>query len=493
MSNLDIAHATGAMTGARYLESLRDDRHVWFRGERITDVTKHPALEGVCRTLAGLYDLQHAETTRDTMTRKTADGARLSYSYVLPTTGDDLLQRRRNAEVWVERSFGMMGRYSDFCAAMTVGFHDAHDELEALQTGFGDHATRYHRYAEAHDLCLAHGLHDPGMDKALRPEQDPDRCLRIVKERDDGLVVRGARFSTLAAVSNEILLAPTYPLNEREADHAIWFALPVATPGVTLICRESYAQGRNTFDHPVSARFDEQDTIVVFDDVLVPWERVFLARAPAEAGRLFRSRVMTWAIHSSLTQTLGRMRLMLGTSHLMARTGGTGGRPNVQVELGELATYVQMLEGGLRAAELDHRMTAGGHCALGSSAHLRAFVAMISERLVSIMEHIGTSSLIFLPTKEDMQVPQLKPYIDLYGRGQDTSATDRVKLCKLAWELTGDSFGGRQQLYERLHSGDPAVVISNAYRQYDIARDVELVEALLALDDCEPPTSGSPD
>jgi aromatic ring hydroxylase len=147
------------------------------------------------------------------------------------------------------------------------------------------------------------------------------------------------------------------------------------------------------------------------------------------------------------------------------------------------ATYVEMLRAGLRAAEVDHRTTPGGSCALGASAHLRAFVAMISERVVSLMEHIGTSALVFQPTMEDMSAAALRPYIDLYGRGKDTSARDRIRLCKLAWELTGDSFGGRQQLYERLHSGDPAVVIAAAYRQYDIARDVEMVERLLSLDD----------
>lgn len=475
--------ATGAMDGATYLESLRDSREVWYRGERIGDVTTHPALSGVCRSLARLYDLQHAPGSRDVMTRDAGDSSRVSVSYLLPTTGEDLLRRRRNSEMWVRESFGMMGRYSDFCAAMTVGLCDARDELNDLTSGFGDHAVRYRAFAERHDLCLAHGLHDPGMDKTLRPEQDPDRCLRIVEERDDGLVVRGARFSTLAPVANEIVVAPTYPLNEREAAHAVWFAVPIATAGVKLICRESYAHDRNAFDHPVSARFDEQDALVIFDDVLVPWERVFMARHPLEAGRLFRGRVMVWAIYSSLVQTLGRLELMLGTTHLMATTGGTGDRPNVLVELGEFATYVEMLRAGLRAAEVDHRTTPGGYCALGASAHLRAFVAMISERVVSLMEHVGTSALIFQPTLEDLSVPALQPYIDLYGRGKDTSARDRIRLCKLAWELTGDSFGGRQQLYERLHSGDPAVVITTAYRQYDIARDIEMVERLLALDD----------
>ena len=465
--------------GKSYLKSLRDGREVWVHGERVKDVTAHPAFAPVSRELARIYDLQSAPGTRDLMTYVGDNGVRQSYSYRMPKAPSDLLLRRGNGEIWARESFGMLGRYPDFCAAMTVGFHDVRDELEKLDRSFSENAASYHLYASENDLCLSHGLHDPAMDKSLRPEQDPDRCLRIVKERDSGLVVRGARMVTLGALSNEILVAPTYPLNEREKDHAIWFAIPAATPGLRQVCRAPFAPNRKRFDHPVSTRFDEPDTLAIFDDVLVPFNRVFLAREPNAAGQLFRTRVMAWASYAAAVQLLAKLELFIGVGHLMATTAGMAERPNVLAELGELATYAQVFRSVVRAAEVDCQTTPGGHVAPGPLIHQRALIALVSERLVSLLEHIGTSSLIFVPTSEDFESPELAPFLNLYGRGKDFPALDRAKLCRLAWELTADSFGGRHQLYERLHSGDPATIIAAVYQRYDKKNAVDMVSRLL--------------
>jgi 4-hydroxyphenylacetate 3-monooxygenase/anthranilate 3-monooxygenase (FAD)/4-hydroxyphenylacetate 3-monooxygenase len=284
---------------------------------------------------------------------------------------------------------------------------------------------------------------------------------------------------TLGALSNEILIAPTYPLNEREKDHAIWFAIPAAAPGLRQVCRAPFAPGRNGFDHPLSTRFDEPDTLAVFDDVLVPWDRVFLARDPAAAGQLFRSRVMAWASYSAAIQLLAKLELFLGVAHLMASSAGMNERPNILAELGELATYARVFQSLDRASEVYCETTPGGIVAPGPLVHQRAFIAMVSERLVSLLEHIGTSSLIFVPTSEDFRAPELEPLLARYGRGKDLSAVDRAKLCRLAWELTADSFAGRHQLYERLHSGDPATIIGAVYTRYDKRKAVAMVERLL--------------
>lgn len=464
--------------GKSYLESLRDGREVWMQGERVEDVTAHPALAPVCRELARIYDLQKAPGTRDIMAYG-EEGARISHSYRMPKAPEDLLLRRGNGEVWARESFGMLGRYPDFCAAMTVGFNDVGDELRKLDPAYAENTARYHRYAAENDLCLSHGLHDPAMDKSLRPEQDPDRCLRIVKETDAGLIVRGARMVTDGAVSNEMLIAPTYPLNEREADHAIWFAIPAATRGLRQVCRAPFAPHRDPADHPLSTRFDEPDTLAIFDDVLVPFDRVFLAREPEAAGRLFRTRVMAWASYSAAIQLLAKLELFIGVGHLMAATSGMAERPNVLQTLGELVMYKQIFGSLVRAAEVDCQTTPGGHVAPGSLIHQRAFIALVSERIVDLLEHLGTSSLIFVPTAKDFDAPELSPLLEVYGRGKDLGALDRAKLCRLAWELTADSFGGRHQLYERLHSGDPAAIVSAVYQRYDKTEAVDIVARLL--------------
>lgn len=471
--------SAGAMDGRRYLDSLRDGREVWLHGERVTDVPSHPAFARVAKTYADLYDLQHRAPTRDLMTYVDEDGTRVSTSYLPPTTPEQLLQRRRNTEVWANESFGMLGRFPDFCAAIIVGMYDIRDELNELHAGFGDNVARYLKFARQRDLALSHGLHDPAMDKSLRPAQDPDRCLRIVKERDDGIVVRGARFVTLGPLTNEVVIAPTYPLADNEPEFAVWFACPVNLPGVRQICRSPFTLHRSAVDHPLSTRFDEQDAIMIFDDVLIPWERVFLARAPKAANALFRSRVMTWAGYTSVLQLLARLELMIGTGHLLAETSGTGDRSTVALEMGELASYAGMFASIIRAAEIDCVRTRGGHVALAPAPHLRALITMTSERIVSILEHIATSSVVFTATAEDFDVPELRPLIDVYGRGKGVDAHYRHRLCRLAWELTADSFGGRQQLYERLHSGSPEVIVSNAYQRYDKSKGIAMVNRLI--------------
>jgi aromatic ring hydroxylase len=475
----DAAAVPGIMDGARYIESLRDGREVWLHGERVADVTQHPAFRNVVATFAALYDLQHAAGTQEAMTYLDADGVRGSVSYLPPTSPEELLGRRRNTEIWTERSFGMLGRLPDFCAAMLVGFHDTRAELNALQAGFGDNATRYLTLARQNDLALSHGLHDPHMDKTLRPRQDPDRCLRIVAERDNGVIVRGARFVTLGPLSNEVVVAPTYVLADDEEEFAIWFACPVNLPGIRQICRDPFTLRPQTADHPLSTRYDEQDVLMIFDDVLIPWERIFLMRKPKEANALFRSRVMAWASYASVLQTMARLELIIGAAHLIAETGGIAKRPHVALEMGELVSYAGMFKGMLRAAEVDCVRTPGGHYTLGDTTHIRPLIAMTSERIINIFEHVATSAPVFAPTAEDFDVSALRPLLDVYGRGKDVDADYRHRLCRLAWELTADSFGGRQQLYERLHSGSPEVIISGAYQRYDKSKGIAMVNTLI--------------
>jgi 4-hydroxyphenylacetate 3-monooxygenase len=488
MAPMNAAKGEGALDGARYLESLRDGREVWYRGERIDDVTTHPVFARMAHEVARIYDMQHAPETRDIMTFETDKGLRASYSYFLPTAPEHLLLRRANTEIWCREVFGMCGRLPDFCASMVVGYYDIRDELGKLSPELAGNPAAYLDYARDNDLVLSHGLHDPCMDKSLRPSQDPDRCVRVVKELDDGIIVRGARFNTFGLYSNEILISPTYMFTEDEAEFALWFTVPCNAPGLKQICREVYG-GRDALDHPVSARFDEVDSLVVFDDVFIPWERVFLYRQPLAANRLFRANVMSWASYAGSSLTQMRMELLIAVTHLLATTSGVAERPTTIAKLGEMCTFLSLLRANLRAGEIDCVRTPGGHYRPAPAPERRALVTMISERFVDLVEHIGTSSIIFLPNAEDWDTPELRPFLDIYMRGKETSPIDRHKLCKLAWDMTCDAFGSRQQLYERLHSGDPAAMVAMTYRNFDLSNGVDLVTRFLEL---ERPVYGAP-
>jgi 4-hydroxyphenylacetate 3-monooxygenase oxygenase component len=479
---------TGARTGRQFLESLKDGREIWLRGERIADVSTHPLFAGMAHELARIYDLQHAPETRDTMTYVAPNGLRVSYSFLCPKTSEDLIRRRRNEEIWVHAVHGMCGRLPDFCASLALGYYEIRSELKALNPALGDNAERYLDYARDNDLCISHGLHDPTMDKSLRPSQDPDRCVRVVKERDDGIIVRGARFNTLGLYSDDIIITPTYIFTENEPEFALWFTVPANAPGLRQICREPFS-GRNPLDHPLSNRFEEIDTLIVFDDVFIPWERVMLYREPLAANRLFRGRVAHWATYSAAVLAQYRYELLIAVGHLLAASSGVEKKPEVVAALGEMCVYLRLLRGSLRASEVDGQVSEGGMYYPAPAPERRALQSMIAARFTHLVEQIGTSSLIFLPTAEDWDAPELRKHLDLYMRGKKMSGIDRHKLCRLAWELTGDSFGSRQRFYDRLHSGSPEVMVASAYQQFDLTRGVEAVRQLLELQP-EGPRSG---
>ena len=469
----------GIKTGAQFLASLRDGRELWFKGKRIEDITAFPAFQGVCGTLAGLYDMQHQSATQDAMTFLTDDGMRASASYLLPTTREQLAHRRRNHEIWGRETFGMMGRNPDFCGGIMVGLADLAPALGKLNPAFAANVKNYIRLCQEQDFCLTHGLHDPNMDKTQRPKEDPDRCLRIVKKTKDGYIVRGARYATLAPFANEILVYPSYMLKEDEDEFAIWFALPMNTKGMRIVCRDSYSIGRDKENFPLSVRFDEQDALVIFDDVLVPHDRVFLAENAKEAVRLYRAGLMRWASYAGGFHVMERYKLFVGVAHLLAETAGIADRPRVAEDLGELVTLQEMYRQSFLANEAAAEPTPAGLWGPKANMSTRAFAILISETMTSLIEHLGTGAMIFNNSSEDFDTPVLGPLLEIYGRGKGIDARSRQKLSRLAFELVGDAFGSRQQLYERLHSGDPYLWMGNAYRSYDKKPGVEAVNRLL--------------
>jgi len=471
----------GIMTGAQFLESLRDGRQVWFEGQKVEDVTTFEPFKGLCASLAHLYDLQHEAATQGDMTFVDENGVRCSAGYRVPDTKEALLHRRKNHEVWSRETFGLMGRNPDFCSAIVMGFYDVRDELAKINPMFKTNVENYLQYARTHDLCLSHGLHDPNMDKTFRPEQDPDRCLRIIEEREDGVIVRGLRYATLAPFSNECLVYPTYALNENENEFGIWFAIPMNAPGVKIVCRESYAKGRTETDDPIGVRFDEQDASVIFDDVFVPWSRVFLANDAGACRRLI-GRAMTWVQMSAAVSVMARYELTVGVACLVAETGGIANRPRVKEELAELISYSEMQRLAFEACFDRPVQTPSGLWTSMPSMSRRIFDILISERVNTLLEHVGTGSLVFNQTQADLEVPELKKLLAIYGRGKDIDASTRQRLVRVAWQLAGGTFGSRQQLYERLHSGDPYVLMGRAYDMYNKSRAYNAVNRLLGTD-----------
>ena len=271
----------GARTGAEFTAGLRDQREVWLGNERVEDVTTHPAFRAAVESIAQLYDMQHDPAYRDTLCYPSpTSGKPVGLSFLIPRTRDDLVRRRAMSKVWADATCGMMGRSADFLNAMLTAWAAKADYFARQSPECRERVLDYYEHCRENDLFLTHTLVDPQVDRSRnRAEQDdPHQCLGIVDETAEGLVIRGAKMiATAAPFADEILAWPFPPtLTAAESAYAIVFIIPVASPGLKILCRESFTRPGAVEDHPLSARFDEMDAVAVFDDVVVPWPRVFL-------------------------------------------------------------------------------------------------------------------------------------------------------------------------------------------------------------------------
>src|SRR5918992_4045917 len=416
-----------ARTGEEYLKGLREQSaEVYLRGERVKDVTTHPATRDGARIIGRLLDMQHDPELRDEMTYTSPTTAdRVGLSFIMPHTLSDLEQRRAMMTHWAQATCGMMGRTPDFLNVAVMSMAAAADYCGQNRPEFKKNVQRYYEYIRENDVVLTHTLVNLQRNRSPLPTALADRtdvALSVVKETDSGIVVRGARvLATLGPLSDEIAVYPTrtHQLPDGVAErYAFGFAIPCNTPGLKFLCRESSDLGRSHFDHPLGSRFEEMDAIVFFDDVLVPWERVFLLgdvelcnRTSEETNR------NTHSGHQVVTKQVVKTEFILGLAHLMVHTLGSGQLPKVQQMMAEIIENLEVMKACLRAAEADAKMDQWGVMApsrLPLMAARSLFIRMY-PRMAEILHLLGSSSLMALPTEADLHGPlarELQDYLD---------------------------------------------------------------------------------
>jgi 4-hydroxyphenylacetate 3-monooxygenase len=467
-----------ARTGAEYIEGLRERAvEVYIHGEQVKDVTTHPTLRNGVHTLASLYDIQHDPALRDEMTYESpTTSERVGLSFITPQTAQDLEHRRRMITHWARASCGMMGRTPDFMNVNMMAMAAAGDYFAQNRPEFKDNIQRYYEYIREHDLVLTHTLVNLQRNRSplAMPLQDrTDVALAVVRETDAGIVVRGPRvLATLGPLADEIAVYPArnhqLPL-DAQARYSFAFAIPCNTPGVKFQCRESFDLGRSHFDHPLGSRFEEMDAIVFFDDVLVPWERVFLLgdvelcnRTSEETNRNSHSS------HQVVTKQVVKTEFILGLANLMIRTLGSGQLTQVQEMVADIIEHLELMKACLRAAEADAKVDQWGvmcPARMPLIAARRLFIRMY-PRMAEILHLLGSSSLMALPTEADLHGPlgrELHDYLDT----DTTPAEARIKLFRLAWDACCSAFGSRQVLYERYFGGNALQNSIILYKLYD--------------------------
>lgn len=479
----------GARSGTNYLSALRKLKaEIWIGGERVADPTTHPAFINCARTMASLYDLQieHPEA----MTYRTPDGDRVGLSFIQPADAVELLKRSQMMKRWADFSGGMMGRTPDYLNASIAAMAAARDFFAQSEPRLGDHIANYYRQARKQDWCATHTLVNPRASRAAgwAGETDAELALKLVRRDAEGIVVSGCRMlATLAPLSEELLVFPSTVLKAESAAEpfALAFAVPCNAPGLRFICRDPFDIGRSRFDHPLASRFEEMDAVAIFEEVAVPWERVFLCGDVARCNALYgETEAVISMMHQVAIKEVAKAEFLLGLAARIAEASDAMGLQQVQQRLAEMIMTTEIMRACLRAAEADAARNRWGMF-MPARAPLdtaRNYFPTCYPRMVEIIQLNSSSGLMATPAEADFKSP-IAPDLARYFGTARAGARERVALYRLAWEVACSAFGGRQVLYERFFFGDPVRMASALVASTDLRPLIERIDAFLARPD----------
>ena len=453
-------------TGEEYLASLRDGREVYIYGDRVEDVTSHPAFRNSAASVARIYDALHDPATKDKLCwpTDTGSGGYTHKFFTIARNADDLRQQRDAIADWARLSYGWMGRTPDYKAA----FGQALGANPEFYGEFADNARTWYRRIQESVLYLNHAIVNPPIDRDKPSDQVSDVFIRIVSENDRGIVVSGAKVvATNSALThyNFIGFGSAQVMGDN-TDFAVMFMTPMNAKGVKLICRPSYelqaGLAGGPFEYPLSSRFDENDAILILDNVFVPWEDVLVHR-DYERCRSFAS-----------TGGFGRIYPMQGCTRLAVKldfisgllvkslecTGSLEFR-GVAAQVGEVIAWRNLFwsltDAMFGAPERQAKWSTPA--LLPSNQALQIYRVMAPtafSTIKKIIEHTVASGLIYLPSgSRDLKDPVLNQYLSVYCRGSGgMDHIQRIKILKLMWDAIGSEFGGRHELYELNYAGN---------------------------------------
>jgi 4-hydroxyphenylacetate 3-monooxygenase len=457
-----IGDKTRPFTGAEYIESLKDGREVYIDGERVEDVTTHPAFRNSVRSIARLYDALHDPERREVLTCPTDTGSE-GYThrfFRVARSPEALIAQQKAIAEWSRLTYGWMGRTPDYKASLmnTLG---ANAEYYGQ---FAANARSWYRRVQETALFMNHAIVNPPVDRGRPTSEVKDVYVTIQRESDAGVVVSGAKVvATSAALTHYNFLGQNAATATADPDLAIMFILPMDAPGVKLICRNSYEKIATTlgtpYDYPLSSRFDENDAIFVLDNVLIPWENVLVHRDTEKILSFYpRSGFLNGFCFQGCTRFAVKLDFIAGlVARALHAAGGDEFRGN-QAMLGEIVAWRNLFWSLSDCMATNPQPWVGDAMLPNLQAALsyRVFAPDAYSRIKEIIEKIVASSLIYLPSSaRDFLNPAIDPYLARYVRGSNgIGYKERIKIMKLLWDAIGTEFGGRHELYERNYAGN---------------------------------------
>jgi len=479
-----------AKTGKQYIERVDNAQaNVWINGEQVKGkISEHPAFKGVMKTQAELYDMQHNPTKKDYMTFiSPTTGERVGTSFIQPQTKEDLEKRRKMMQEWAKYNGGMMGRSPDYINVGIMAYGSASKMFGIQDPQYDQNMKNYFEYCRENDLSLTHTLIQPQVNRGVNSAQLPDPYIaaRIKEKTSEGVVIKGARLlATQGGITDEIMVFPSTLLKQEDAEnpYAYAFSIPNNTPGLKFICRESFDYGKTNFEHPLGSRFEEMDTIVVFDDVVVPWDRVFALGDVNICNQAYtESNATVHMTHQVVSKNVAKTEFILGTLQLMIETINISQFQHIHEKMSEVIIALETMKAFVTASEANAKIDKWGIMTpdFGPLNAARNYYPKIYPRFMEIMQLLGASGLMAIPTENDFN-SEIRPDLDKYLQAANGDAYNRVKLYRLAWDTCMSAFGSRQTLYERFFFGDPVRMASALYNGYDKQEYVDRVKEFLS-------------
>ena len=473
--------------GSDHLKSLRDGRSVYLDGKLVGDVTTHPGYRNAVRSSASLYDFQAKPENTELMTFDIGNGRRANRAWQLARTHAELVERRRALTAWAEQHMGFMGRSPDHVASAIAGQFMGLDVFKKHGDARARALTDIYHEARDRDDFMTYVIINPQADRSKTWGDQPtdDLVAQIVDEDAAGLTIRGAKMlGTSSIMANTMFVANLQPLKATEEKLAVSFVVPMATKGLKILSRKSYeAHAVSQFDNPLAWQFDENDALVYFDDVKVPWDRVMVYRSPDMARAQFHDTPgHTMQNYQSQIRLAVKMRFLLGLARKLCETIGTVDMPPVREKLGWLAAKTAMVESMMWGMEAAGYMWGDYFI---PNKHMMYTAQVVTQELypqfVGTIRELAGGALIMLPSSvADFTNAELAPIIRKTQISPVMSPDDRVKFLKLAWDAVGSEFASRHVQYEMFYAGAQFVTNGHSFRTYDWGNATGMADRLLA-------------
>lgn len=484
------------LTGDEYLDSLRDGRCVYIGREKIDDVTTHPAFRNAAASFAMIYDRKRAPENRELMVCEEDDDEFSSY-FILPRNREDLERRYETHRRIASWTYGLLGRSPDNFPSYLSGLATRPELLNELHPGFGDNLTNYYHRARREDLFITHTVTNP--QGTRRPEAFDEAgvtspTLRVVDEDDSGVTVNGLKMiGTSAIFCHDAWVGNLQPVAPGREKETITCAVPLNAPGVSIWSRKSYEKfAVSEFDMPLTWRYDETDAAVLFENVKVPWENVFL-HDNVEMTRAIYTMTPghSLANHQANIRFLEKLKLLVAVAHAVTRSNKVDAIPAVQTVLGGLAAKLAALEGMLMGQlhNCEEMVPGSGYVTVNRRymyAALHWCTTNHSEICDTVRELLGGGPIQMPADSSVLQDPELRDKFETYWSTPDQSATERMKLLRLAWDLVGSEFAGRHMQYEKFYAGPGFVMNAYSYNNCPWDELDDIVNGLMSSYDAEP-------